>query len=626
MKRLALDKICIVFMCLLLWASSSLPFIVQARTIDEINQDIQKTQDELNKLKADLDAANKELANTQSQKNSTNSELNKVRTQIAEIDQTIRLNELKSNELASMIQLKQFEKEQTEKLQDNQIVNSYINWKIDDYTNSVFINSEDVFKNVIYYEFMTKETEKGIVALGQELEVLNKTSLDYQKQTQDLQAQVLGLNEKKVFWENQVKLYEQSLANAKANQNALKANSSQLENQNKSLNDELEKAVAEINSGSQPLVPGETFFTGSLGHPTEYEPVCTNSGGYGIDPGTDSLGHGIGMSQYGAYGAASKGWSAEKIVTYYYPNTALVTKPAVNIFVKGSWISMEDYVSGLGEVASYACGTVGKIDAWQQQADSLGWSPTDPRRNKYVIDNPNTMWDCWPEESIKAQVIAARTYAYNRTNSMCTTDRCQVYVGGNAKAWAAWETKDQVITYQGQVIDAFYSAFNSNGWGNADIDTVWVGSSPKAYLSSVYDGDFTLKPTLCGHSYYREDWNTNTYSISDFTQMLAWASNSSEWSDYNGVEYSSGCYTSDGRYAYNACVVRKKITNVIGNLTSISLTRDGSGRVKRVNFTGTNGQGSVSGIFFRMMFNSWAGRTNRNDALKSITFNIAVAP
>ena len=34
-------------------------------------------------------------------------------------------------------------------------------------------------------------------------------------------------------------------------------------------------------------------------------------------------GHGIGMSQWGAKAMAEKGWTAEKIVKYYYPGTEL---------------------------------------------------------------------------------------------------------------------------------------------------------------------------------------------------------------------------------------------------------------------------------------------------------------
>ena len=613
MKRLALDKICIVLFSLILWASSSLPFIVQARTIDEINQDIQKTQDELNKLKANLDAANKELANTQSQKNSTNSELNKVRTQIAEIDQTIRLNELKSSELAQMIQLKQFEKEQTEKLQDNQIVNTYINWKIDDYTNSVFVNSEDVFKNVIYYEFMTKETEKGIMLLGQELEKLNITSLDYKKQTEELQAQILGLNTKKVFWEEQIRLYEESLAKAKSTQSTLQASSSQLQEQQQNLNIELEKAIAAVASGSEPLITGQTYFFGTVSLPRNNIECTGSNARKGFEPSADAVGHGIGMSQWGANGMAWKGRTASQILTFYYPGTAIVTKPTIDITVNGSVkMNMEDYVSGIGEVSSKACGNMDQINAWNEYSNLQGWSSSDPRRDKYRLGG-----DCWPEEAIKAQIIAARTYAYNRSTSICTTDTCQVYVGGTAKAWAAWETKDQLVVKGSEVINTFYSAYNNNGAGNADIDSVWTKNSPVSYLTSVNDNSLTSNPNFCGQNISRQTWRSNSYSIADFQAMLDWGKNPSNWSsgDYNFYE---------SEY-WNYNVVQKLIVNKIGNLASLQIINDASGRAKDVIFTGTNGnKATISGLFFRILFGVWAGRTNQNDGIKSITYTMAV--
>src|SRR2546421_10171197 len=32
-------------------------------------------------------------------------------------------------------------------------------------------------------------------------------------------------------------------------------------------------------------------------------------------------GHGVGMSQWGAYGLAGKGWDARRILTHFYPGT-----------------------------------------------------------------------------------------------------------------------------------------------------------------------------------------------------------------------------------------------------------------------------------------------------------------
>ena len=44
-------------------------------------------------------------------------------------------------------------------------------------------------------------------------------------------------------------------------------------------------------------------------------------------------GHGVGMSQYGAYGAALAGWSAERIIGYYYRGTTLSVLPVTPVRV-----------------------------------------------------------------------------------------------------------------------------------------------------------------------------------------------------------------------------------------------------------------------------------------------------
>ena len=50
-------------------------------------------------------------------------------------------------------------------------------------------------------------------------------------------------------------------------------------------------------------------------------------------------GHGKGMSQYGAYGAADAGLSHERILAFYYPKTTLSTLKSGNTI--RVWISAE---------------------------------------------------------------------------------------------------------------------------------------------------------------------------------------------------------------------------------------------------------------------------------------------
>ena len=68
--------------------------------------------------------------------------------------------------------------------------------------------------------------------------------------------------------------------------------------------------------------------------------VCTGSC-YAAPAGSGALfvftghgwGHGVGMSQYGAYGYAQHGWTYPKILAHYYPGTTLGTTPTTAIRV-----------------------------------------------------------------------------------------------------------------------------------------------------------------------------------------------------------------------------------------------------------------------------------------------------
>jgi stage II sporulation protein D len=102
----------------------------------------------------------------------------------------------------------------------------------------------------------------------------------------------------------------------------------------------------------------------------------------------------------------------------------------------------------------------------------------------------------WPLEALKAQAVAARTYAlYQRQNSANTvfdvgdTTAWQVYGGIEDEAHstqvAVNQTAGQVLTHSNQLIEAvFHSA---SGGHTENVEDVW--SSPRAYLRGVRDFD-----------------------------------------------------------------------------------------------------------------------------------------
>lgn len=102
----------------------------------------------------------------------------------------------------------------------------------------------------------------------------------------------------------------------------------------------------------------------------------------------------------------------------------------------------------------------------------------------------------WPMEALKAQAVAARSYAlYQRQTSANTvfdvgdTTRWQVYSGLEEEAAttqaAVQATEGQVLTFGGQIINAVFHS--SSGGHTENVEDVW--QQPLPYLRGVPDYD-----------------------------------------------------------------------------------------------------------------------------------------
>jgi peptidoglycan hydrolase-like amidase len=142
--------------------------------------------------------------------------------------------------------------------------------------------------------------------------------------------------------------------------------------------------------------------------------------------------HRKGMSQYGAYGRAKLGQSAEQILTAYY----------------GSGLELKkDYSTGINiKVSGY--GTV-DIETY----------------TKRIYEMPASWGDSGGFEALKAQAVAARSYALAYTNngagSICATESCQVYKPSNKGGkWdeAVNATRGWVLVKNGQPFSSMYAS------------------------------------------------------------------------------------------------------------------------------------------------------------------------
>ena len=104
----------------------------------------------------------------------------------------------------------------------------------------------------------------------------------------------------------------------------------------------------------------------------------------------------------------------------------------------------------------------------------------------------------WPQEALRAQAVAARTYALATTKDGDGFDqyadtRSQVYngiAGETAPTNAAVAaTAGEIVTFQGKPIVTYY--FSTSGGRTENIENVFLGAAPQPYLVSVddpYDG------------------------------------------------------------------------------------------------------------------------------------------
>lgn len=198
---------------------------------------------------------------------------------------------------------------------------------------------------------------------------------------------------------------------------------------------------------------------------------------------------------------------------------------------------------------------------------------------------PSEMSSSWTAEALKAQAVAARTFAlYNKDKGhsitsgydLCSSSHCQVYSGVAAETEAANKaveaTYGQVMQYDNKII---YAAFHSSSGGATEnSEDVWGTYLP--YLRSVTDDD-TKSPY--------HNWSSR-FTVEQLQKRLE--SSGKGVGKLQSVALSSVSAAND---------------SVTG--------RSASGRAYGVKFTGSNGTVTLTGEQARVIF-----------GLKSAMFNI----
>jgi len=107
----------------------------------------------------------------------------------------------------------------------------------------------------------------------------------------------------------------------------------------------------------------------------------------------------------------------------------------------------------------------------------------------------------WPIEALKAQAVAARTYALTTNKGGDGFDhypdtRSQVYGGAGAEQpstnAAADATAGQLVTYDGVPVPTYF--FSTSGGRTEDVENTTLGDAPQPWLKSVEDRYDSVSP------------------------------------------------------------------------------------------------------------------------------------
>ena len=214
---------------------------------------------------------------------------------------------------------------------------------------------------------------------------------------------------------------------------------------------------------------------------------------------------------------------------------------------------------------------------------------------------PYEMNNAWPMEALKAQAVAARSYAWNKIQvqghsadhfDICTAEHCQVYngFGSDNTSYQANERTDRAVEetegmyalYDGEPIEAYFSA--SHGGASESISNVWGSDQAKyPYLCGVTDPYEQLVADKNPYS----SWS-KSYTAAQLTQRL----------QSNGYGAGTSVASLELTYSQLGNVIQVRVNYTNGKSNTFTPKNNFGVRslfgVSSIHFT-VNGQGADSG-------------------------------
>lgn len=304
--------------------------------------------------------------------------------------------------------------------------------------------------------------------------------------------------------------------------------------------------------------------------------------------------HFKGMSQYGAFGRAKNGQNFETILKAYYGSGIEIKdhNPDAQITVMGyGTYSLEEYA-------------------------------------KRIYEMPGSWGDEGGMEALKAQAIAARSYALARGGTICATEACQVFkpeAKGGKWEEAVNQTRGKVVYANGSPFSTWYAStsggyqesYSSNGYSTPGF---WDTSSGRSgWTSAAYE-------KIAGSSWFYKGWykdragdkcgrNHPWLTSEEMADILnGWAVLFGGGGDSGRVTPLGSCWGGNP-YSMN------DLRGIGGymSVTGVSVSYSEGGTTATVTFQTNKGSTQINGNDFYKAFNL---RAPGKIALKSGLFNI----
>jgi peptidoglycan hydrolase-like amidase len=437
----------------------------------------------------------------------------------------------------------------------------------------LFANQDvsNLAKDLVYYSQAQAQDTNFIDKISAEILQLEQDKKALEQRQVQLAAMQQQLDEQKKF-------FEKEIAGAKEYQETLGTQIAELTAK--------QQAIIAARSGTYRTTVGEVPLADDFNASIAFKSQAPSNSFAAFSFGGYT--HRNGMSQYGAKARAEAGQSAEEILKAYYPNATL----------KKDYDAM-DKISVEG---------VGAIDFEDQYL--LG-----------IYEMPES----WDKDALRAQAVAARTYAIrytdNGSKSICTTEACQVFKNSpKSGAWkdAVEDTKDWVLVDgDGKPVSTQYASThggyaNTSGWdldGSYDsgdwTTKAWEKKADSPWFYKAwYRSGYSASGASCGRSH---PW----LSEKEFADIInAWiVRNKPSGADVDRIlpvtinECGLGGISGD---PYSMDELRDwadKAGGAVTSISSVSVSHSSKGQTTEVRLETNRGTIKISGSEFKETFN-----------------------